>query len=142
MTLFSTTIQVYEVLLVFYVGLISGIIFNFLLYFTTYVNNKIKNKQACNKNKTQKTKKTFKHKFKVFYLNFISFCTNLALLFTFICILSTSYFINFTYNMGHFSLFHIPLWCIAFFLGKRFVKIVAKFLFCFYNILKKGFKKQ
>ena len=142
MTLFSTTIQIYEVLLMIYVGLISGIIFHFLFYFVSYINNKIKNKQPASKNQAQKNKKFLKHKVKLFYLNFISFFINFVLLLAFICILSASYLINFSYNMGHFSLIHIALWCMAFFVGRRFVKIVAKFSFYFYNVLRKALKRN
>lgn len=167
MILFPTFNHVLLLFLFIYLGLSSGIIFNIIDKFSTFIKVKVdKSSSAYNKKKKkvdalvicipheeQKNDKKQKNKnqnkqIKNYFIKFkqilnkikiifIKIFASILLIITLTSFVLISFLINLEYNFGEIRLVYVTVWVLSFFVGKSFFNLLANHITNFYNYLCK-----
>jgi len=143
MTLFSTLNQPLILWFFCYLGFVSGLIFFSVFKLTNLLKDaKILKKDLTNKEE-KKEKTDEKKRLKFFkmlskniriILQFILRILSIILsTITFFIVILLSFYLNLIFNYGEITFINVIIYSSAFFLSNIFLKMVAKFLFNFYN---------
>ena len=143
MTLFSTLNQPLILWFFCYLGFVSGLIFFSVFKLTNLLKDaKILKKDLTNKEeKKEKTDEKKRLKFlkilskniKIILQFMLRILSIILSTITFFIVILLSFYLNLNFNYGEITFINVIIYSNAFFLSNIFLKMVAKFLFNFYN---------